>query len=410
MWRPKPRLCWANSAQTSPTNPRNSGGYFLPQQFQAPTSTDEAIALNKPPSVLFLIHSLAPAGSQGETAWNAGKFLASNRIQLEPAKQAVIELGFAPKLLNLRAEKPNCLQLLGNPSCCIVGKLNHPDEAFAQNILLANLAAISSLKSRSIPVLVNYSDNLAAPTNKSVATLYRSLLWHADAVIYPCKAMQQLGKPWLNQNNPAQEWIIEDPWQVEELPYRQLNPDQPCRIIWYGHSSNAQYLLKGLPKLLQFCNAHANYELTILSDSATQTRVKQQLKQSPQCKPWRLRYVQWDNNSQPAQLNHELTRAHIAIIPSDIQDKRKLAASHNRAVDAIQAGCMVIASPLPSYKELSKLLLLSEDFGGTINAGIQQYSRLTNKWQVHRKKHMERFSPSSNAAKWREIIGNCTKT
>ena len=334
--------------------------------------------MNKPPSILFLIHSLAPAGSQGETAWNEGKFLASNRIQLEPAKQAVIELGFTPKLLNLRAEKPNCLQLLGKPSCCIVGKLSHPDETFAQNILLANLAAISILKSQSIPILVNYSDNLAAPSNSAVASLYRSLLWHADAVIYPCQAMQHLGKPWLSPHHPAQEWIIEDPWQVDEQPYRPLKPDEPCRIIWFGHSSNLQYLLKELPKILASCNAHASYELSILSDSEA-TKSQATDSKTPHCKPWALRCIPWDNKSQPAQLAQELGKAHIAIIPSDIQDTRKLAASHNRAVDAIQAGCMAIASPLPSYKELKKLLLLSEDFAGSINAGIQHYSRLTQR-------------------------------
>ena len=356
--------------------------------------------MNNPRSILFLIHSLAPAGSHGEKVWNEGKFLASNRIQLEPAKQAVIELGFTPKLLNLRAEKPSCLRLMGKPSCCIVGKLSHPDETFAQNILLANLAGISILKSQSIPILVNYSDNLAAPSNSSVAKLYRSMLWHADAVIYPCQAMQYLGKPWLNPNHPAREWIIEDPWQVDEQPYRPLKSDEPCRIIWFGHSSNLQYLLKELPEILASCNAHLSFELSILSDSGTQKKVKQQIEKLPRCRPWTLRCIPWDNKSQPGQLAEELSRAHIAIIPSDVQDTRKLAASHNRAVDAIQAGCMVIASPLPSYQELKKLLLLSEDFAGTINAGIQHYSRLTKKWQTHRKKHLERFSPTSNRSKW----------
>ena len=377
----------------------------MSRHFQAPECASRRnIALNNPPSILFLIHSLAPAGSQGEAAWNAGKFLASNRIQLKPAKQAVIELGFAPRALNLRAEKTNCLQLLEQPSCCIVGKLSHPNETFAQNILLANLAAISILKSQSIPILVNYSDNLAATSDSAVASLYRSLLWHADAVIYPCQAMQYLGKPWLNPRNPAKGWVIEDPWQVEEQPYRPLKPDEPCRIIWFGHSSNLQYLLKELPKLLASCNTHTNYELTILSDSGTHKKVKQQIQKLHCRAPWTLRCIPWDNNSQPAQLAQELSRAHIAIIPSDTQDRRKLAASHNRAVDAIQAGCMVIASPLPSYKELQKLLLLSDDFADAINSGIQQYPRLTAKWKASRSKILERFSPSSNKRKWKDVI------
>ena len=374
------------------------------RHFQEHRSALRDIALNNSPSILFLIHSLAPAGSQGETAWDKGKFLASNRIQLEPAKRAVIELGFEPKLLNLRAEKPNCLQLLGEPSCCIVGKLSHPNETFAQNILLANLAATSILQSRSIPILVNYSDNLASPSNSAIASLYRSLLWNADAVIYPCQAMQQLGKPWLNPSNPAQEWIIEDPWQVEEQPYRLLKPDEPCRIIWFGHSSNLQYLLRELPKLLAACNAHSNFELTILSDSGTQTTVQKQIQKLPCQTQWTLRCIPWDNKSQPSQLAQELSRAHIAIIPSDTQDRRKLAASHNRAVDAIQAGCMVIASPIPSYKELQKLLLLSDDFANAINSGIQQYSRLATKWEANRSNMLKRFSPISNTRKWKEVI------
>lgn len=382
----------------------------MPRHFQEPRFAHRDIALNKPPSILFLIHSLAPAGSQGETAWNEGKFLASNRIQLEPAKQAVIELGFTPKLLNLRAEKPNCIQLLGEQKCCIVGKLSHPDETIAQNILLANLAAISILKSQSVPILVNYSDNLAALNKKPIATLYRTLLWHADVVIYPCRAMQKLGRNWLRENNPAQEWIIEDPWQVPEQPYRSLNPQEPCRIIWFGHSSNASYLFKEIPHLLRRCNTQTSYELTVLSDSSTHNRVKKEFQQHPQCKPWSVRCVRWDNNSQPTQLSQELNRAHIAIIPSDTQDKRKLAASHNRAVDAINAGCMVVASPLPSYEELSKLILLSHNFAEAINAGITEYERLTTKWTMHRQENMQRFSPLSNVSKWKNLISISTKS
>lgn len=360
--------------------------------------------MNNHQSVLFLIHSLAPAGSQGEAAWKGGEFLASTRIQLEPAKRAVIELGLEAKILNLRSENLDCLNAIEDPSCCIVGKLSHPDKSFAQRILLANLSALSILKSKEIPIIVNYSDNLAAANNSPIATLYRSLLWHADAVIYPCKAMKKLGKPWLNKNKPTKELVIEDPWQIQKENYQLLRSDQPCQIIWFGHSSNAKYLLREIPHLLQGCNTHFRYELTVLSDLATHQKARKVFKASSQRKPWTLRCINWQNDEQPAQLAFELKRAHISIIPSDVKDYRKLAASHNRAVDAIQAGCMVVASPLPSYKEINKLLLLSEDFSEAINKGIEQYARLTKKWQLHRKEQLQRFSPISNIANWKEII------
>lgn len=386
--------------------PRNSGGFFfaLKSSKNDQTRFIGGTTLNSQQIVLFLIHSLAPAGSEGDTAWAAGEFLASTRIQLEPAKRAAIELGLKTKILNLRSEDPDCINAIGDPSCCIVGKLSHPDKDFAQRILLANLSAISILKSKGIPVIVNYSDNLAAPSNRPTSDLYQSLLWHADAVIYPCKAMQKLGKAWINKRKPPKEIIIEDPWQIQTEDYQQLKSNQPCKIIWFGHSSNAKYLLREIPHLLQDCNTHSNYELTILSDTGTLEKARKAFKANPQNKPWSLRCINWQTEKQPTQLAHELKRAHLSIIPSDIKDPRKLAASHNRAVDAIQSGCMVIASPLPSYQELKKLLLITEDFAGTINKGIEQYARLTKKWGLDRNNYLYRFSPSSNISNWKKLI------
>ena len=44
------------------------------------------------------------------------------------------------------------------------------------------------------------------------------------------------------------------------------------------------------------------------------------------------------------------------------------------------SGCMTIATPLSSYRELQKVLLLTNNFPKSLNEGIAQYERLTNKW------------------------------
>ena len=353
---------------------------------------------------LFLIHSSAKAGSRGQTALQAGKFLASTRIQLGPAMQAAANIGLEPDIRNLRAENPDYLNEINNPSICIFGKLAHPDNEFAKRIAIANLAAIPLLKSRHIPIGVTYSDNLATQEDSPLAELYRNLLWHADAVVYPSQAMADLGKHWYNKNKNPKEWIIEDPCQTKEAPFKKLAKEKPCRIIWFGHSSNASYLFKQIPALAEKSDAWESFELTILGDEETAKAAQKILLKCKSKRPWIFRFSRWDTSKQPQQLQTELERAHIAILPSDENNLRKSAASHNRAVDAVMSGCMTIATPLSSYRELQKVLLLTHNFPKSLKEGIAQYNRLTNKWCDLRGDVLSRFSKTNNSKKWEEFF------
>ena len=355
-------------------------------------------------TALFLIHSSAKAGSRGKIALQGGNFLASTRIQLGPAMRAASHIGLQPDIRNLRAENLDYINEINNQSICIFGKLAHPDKGFAKRIAIANLAAIPILKSRQIPIAVTYSDNLATKEDSPLAELYRSLLWHADAMVYPCQAMAELGRPWYNKNKKPTEWIIEDPCQTKEAPFKDLTKQKPCRIIWFGHQANARYLFEQIPLLTEKCNSWDLFELTILGDEQTAKIAQKILSKCKSKRPWIFRFTRWDTSKQPKQLQPELERAHIAIIPSDEKNSRKSAASHNRAVDAVMAGCMTIASPLTSYCELHKVLLLTNDFPRSLKEGIIQYERLTNKWTGLRLEHLSRFSKTHNNRKWEEFF------
>ena len=123
-------------------------------------------------------------------------------------------------------------------------------------------------------------------------------------------------------------------------------------------------------------------------------------------KPWTLRHAEWASNNQPQQLSDELTRAHISLLPSNPNDSRKSAASHNRAIDSLQAGCITIASPLPSYLEIKKILLATSCFSSAINSAIQQRDRLLAKWERLRESELDRFSPIENQRKWNSAFLN----
>ena len=372
--------------------------------FHKLSSTHGNMAQTKKSTALFLIHSLAEAGSRGKIALQGGNFLASTRVQLGPAIKAASNLGLQPDIRNLRTEKPDYLSKIKNPKICIFGKLSHPKSEFAKRIAIANLAAIPILKRRRIPIAVTYSDNLATKEDSAIAELYRNLLWHADATIYPCKAMAELGRTWYDKNNPPKEWIIEDPCQIQKAPFHELSREKPCRIIWFGHSSNASYLFKQIPLLTEECEAWHSFELTVLSDAETTKKAQQILSQCKAKRPWMFRSSAWDTSKQPEQLQKELERAHITIIPSDENNPRKSAASHNRAVDAVMSGCMTIATPLSSYRELQKVLLLTNNFPKSLNEGIAQYERLTNKWADLRSENLSRFSKTNNSKNWEKFL------
>lgn len=355
-------------------------------------------------TILFLIHSLSKAGSLDGEAWKHSKFLASTRLQLGPARVAAEQLGLKIKAINLRSEEANCIQKIGRPKCCIIGKLNHPDTNFADRITMANLAGIALLKSRGVPTAITYCDNSASALHSPISTLYQSLLHHGDYIIYPSQTMLNYGQQWTKELSNQQHRVIEDPCFLPTQPFRMLSKKERCKIIWFGHNSNLGYLINQLKQIIHNCNADLSYELTILSDENSCIRVKKHFTNITKSNNWTLRLVRWDTKNQPTQLGKELSRCHICLIPSDPKDPRKRGASHNRAVDALISGCAVIAAPLPSYVELKRSLILSNEYPLAINFVIDEYERLSQKWSLTRERDLKRFDPNHNITSWKNLL------
>lgn len=360
--------------------------------------------MNSDNTILFLVHSLSKAGSQDAEAWKHSEFLASTRLQLGPARVAAEKLGLTINAINLRSEEANCIQKIGKPRCCIIGKLNHPDNNYAQRIAMANLAGLALLKSRNIPTAITYCDNSAAALRSPISTLYQSLLHHGDHIIFPSQTMMNFGQQWAPKNSTQKHWVIEDPCFLPAQPFRTLSETDTCKIIWFGHNSNLKYLMDNLTSIIHNCNTNYTYELTILSDEGSCMCAKKHFENTSNIGNWKLRLVKWDTKNQPFQLGKELNRSHICLIPSDPKDPRKSGASHNRAVDALISGCAVVAAPLPSYVELRKSLILSDQYSAAINFVIDDYKRLTKKWSVTRENDLKRFMPRQNISSWEKLI------
>ena len=115
---------------------------------------------------------------------------------------------------------------------------------------------------------------------------------------------------------------------------------------------------------------------------------------------WNIRLVPWRIDLQPHQLENEISRAHVSLIPSNPNDLKKTGVSHNRLVDSVRGGCITLASPMESYKEISKAALLGDRISLLLNYAEQNYNELIQVLLSNRDEKLQKFSPEMNNKNW----------
>ena len=332
--------------------------------------------------------------------------LASARLQMLPSLIAAQQLGATPRLMSLHSSKPQLLDTLQPADACIIGKLSANTDELAHSMIMANLAATIRLKNTGSAIILQYCDHhLNRPKKHPLHKLYLDLFSLADHVIYPSKMLQKLASSSLHFN--AQEHIIYDPWQIsKQYSCRELHHEDSCRLIWFGSAMNVKYLTDQLRNIISQQSTERAYELTILTHPKSINDLKKIIPSLHINAPnWVIRFIYWSNEKQPQQLEHELTRAHIAIIPSDPNDPQKMGVSHNRVVDSARAGCLVLASPMDSYIEIEKICMIDEDIGKILKKASTNYKKLSTEINLACNTTPQQYSPSTNLESWKQVWG-----
>ena len=334
--------------------------------------------------------------------------VASARLHLQPLFRAASELNLNPRLLSLDVDRPLIISELGQPDLCVIGKVNHHDDTRAAGFAMATLSAVARLKARDVRIVLLYCDHLA-PLPCVRGSLYRDLLVLADQIIVPCKAMANRAAEFLQR--PTNLTIIEDPWQVRLHNYRNIRERVPLRLGWFGNTNNVFFLRDKLCDLMRKINVVPSVELSILSSQVSLDIVKEEFSSSlgSAIIPWRLELFSWDDFRQPDQLEQFLESLDVVWLPSNPDNRIKSGVSHNRLVDSIRSGSVVVASDMESYKELSKLALIGSNHGELINKLVPEYNRLISKYQPLRSELLKRFSPIRNQALWKRELEEATK-
>ena len=348
---------------------------------------------------LFLIPS---DGIRGFTDFSRFHGAASLQLQLQPAINACESLGLNPQCLSLQHSHPEDLELIDHPRICIVGKVKTKGEKNVQAQAMAQLALLARLKRKRVPIAVIYSDHIEK-WYPSTREAYKDFLELSDHVIFPCNAIRKKCLQWIPSIKNFS--VIEDPWQVEERPFR-INNSNQINAIWFGHDTNLPFILNLLGDLMNYSESHKiGVNLTLLTSQWGLSKYSNYINKFKNSNKFTISEVPWDPNNQPFQLQNDLEKATFCLIPSDPENPHKSSASHNRLVDSVRAGCITIASPLESYLELGKVALVGKNLIELLHLANQQKHRLAQKYSRTREHYLQRFCPTNNKKQWE----NCVK-
>ena len=334
--------------------------------------------------------------------------IASLRLQVKPLVEALKRFDYNYNILSLNTNTPETLDLISYPDIAIFTKANTTAD-MQYNLALSNLAALARLKCRKIPIVCIYSDNLASEEKHPTGEFHRNLLSLSNFIICPSKRLEKESRKHASDQTPT--FVVNDPWQVrQELPFQKLNRKSIVKLLWFGQGANLKYLIRILPNLMQNLGSERKYEITILSEFRALEKFKHYWDKLAPPNHSRQRTVLWNQLDQPVQLERELFNAHITLLPSDPLDCRKCGVSHNRVVDSVRGGCIPIASPMDSYREIQQSCILTSNFSHTIKLVIDKYNIIAAHLNNSRSKILEEFSPEVNKKRWEFILREITTT
>ena len=165
-----------------------------------------------------------------------------------------------------------------------------------------------------------------------------------------------------------------------------------------------------IPEITQINSESNNLILTILSEARAIEFTKKMFENYALPKGWNFRYVPWNVDDQPNQLEKELAQSHISLIPSDPSMERKAGVSHNRLIDSLRSGCIPIASPMASYIELKDLAVITKNFREALIFALNNYNFIASKLQSRRTEALAEFSPEKNLKEWEKSLASLTTT
>ena len=212
--------------------------------------------------------------------------MASARIQVIPALNSAKACGIQHKVISLNSKNPEDFFEMGECTYCLIGKMSANTQEKAQQMIVANLAAIMRLKNKKCKIITLYCDNIFHQNNV-LSDFYSDIFSVSDHIIFPSDALKAITSKYVHSETKTH--VILDPWQIsEQHSPRTLEKKQTIKILWFGSNKNIDYLLHVFPSLLSDCdpldhridNTRRQYSINKIYNTVKHW--------NPKCKNWYL--------------------------------------------------------------------------------------------------------------------------
>jgi len=261
------------------------------------------------------------------------------------------------------------------PAALVIGKAHH-----AAAVRLCEIA-----RTRGIAVLAALCDwHFDNPFNVALCRL-------ADRLVVQTAAMAAAVERHLGRR-PA---IVEEPFEGPRGQPR-FSPGDPPKLLWYGRATNLDTLPPGIAQI----GARPGPPLALRIVTSQPALVDRVL---PRLPPLR-RTIQVTVEGWSLERQWQLLEdCDLVLLPS-LDDRRKVVKGHNRLVQAIHAGRLALAHPLPPYRELADFCWCGPDLGEGLAWAVANPAAALARIVAGQAAIDRRFAPARIAGRWREEI------
>jgi glycosyltransferase involved in cell wall biosynthesis len=332
----------------------------------------------------------------GERPYSA---LASLRV-LIPAAELARRVPVALIPLEAFLADPT-LASLGAARAIVLGKIPTDAVVRRERELRAMLELLRT-RPLAVPVFADLSDDYAAMAvtlGQPFLADYQRGLAACCALTVPCQALAER----LAAGCRGAIHVLEDPWESPHGNPPRAPRSAPLEMCWFGNIAPATLppveaalrriaeRLRGTAATLAFVAGANRRELA----EALGERLR------ALHPAFGFRFVQWSREA----TWHALEQCDLVLLPQDHASEWGRVKSHNRLVEAIRAGRLALASPIPSYLELAEFAWIGEDLAEGVAWALAHPDEAARRVARGQAAIETRFSPEAVGAKWAALLG-----
>jgi hypothetical protein len=327
--------------------------------------------------------------------------LASARYRLILPATALQAAGWSSRVTYL-SPQANQQTLVARFDACdavVVGKIL-ADRAQSPMIARRLTELFSVLQRRGIKIIADFCDDHFL--NPQAGELYRNTARCADATVASTEGLADTLRQYTDRavhtiTDPV-EGTRRDP-QIRDLEARPASPADPVGLLWYGHSSNLSSLESGLRQLERIKHQFP-ISVTLVSLGPHAEALAAAVDRAWRSSGSRCRFIPWSC----ARVFTELQACDAVVIPSNPYDPHKAVKSPNRFTEAVWAGRLPLAHPVPAYEVLASYGWVGDDLAEGLLWYCLNPQAALQRIEAGQANIQKRFTPEAVGRSWMQVI------